>query len=228
MKYAKQINRCLLQNPNFWENEVAFYLDGVSFVYKHNPLNSAISPKSRVRRKRSKGLQLTSKGLKELAGGKRLHVLVAIAYGKGVVLKVPYRKMDGNFFAEFIRQHFNICFARCGPKQNGRRLFLMDNDPSQTSKVARNALEDIEAELHRIPARSPDLNPIENIFHLVKTSLEREAIALNITSETFEDFSSRVLKSFDNLSVDLVDRTIASLSKRVKAVIKSKGDRIKY
>ena len=104
----------------------------------------------------------------------------------------------------------------------------MDNDPSQTSKVARNALEDIEAELHRIPARSPDLNPIENIFHLVKTSLEREVIALNITSETFEDFSSRVLKSFDNLSVDLVDCTIVSLSKRVKAVIKSKGDRIKY
>ena len=100
-----------MQNPNFWENEVAFYLDGVSFVYKHNPLNSTISPKSRVWRKRSEGLQLTSKRSKEVAGGKRLHILVAIAYGKGVVLKLPYRKMDGNFFAEFIRQHFNICFA---------------------------------------------------------------------------------------------------------------------
>lgn len=136
--------------------------------------------------------------------------------------------MDGDFFAEFIRHYFNICFARCGPKQNGRRLFLMDNDPSQTSKAARKALDDIEAELHRIPARSPDLNPIENIFHLVKTSLEREAISLNITSETFEHFSARVLKTFDNLSVDLVDRTITSMANRVEAVIRSRGDRIKY
>ena len=229
MKYARRIKRnCLLPNPNFWKNEVAFYLDGVSFVYKPNPLNSATSPKSRVWRKRSEGLQFTGKGSKELAGGRRLHILVAIAYGKGVVLKVPYRKMDGDFFAEFIRHYFNICFARCGPKQNGRRLFLMDNDPSQTSKAARKALDDIEAELHRIPARSPDLNPIENIFHLVKTSLEREAISLNITSETFEHFSARVLKTFDNLSVDLVDRTITSMANRVEAVIRSRGDRIKY
>ena len=120
MKYATRIKRnCLLENPNFWKNEVAFYLDGVSFVYKDNPLNSAASPKSRVWRKTSEGLQFTGKGSKELAGGRRrLHILV---------LKVPYRKMDGDFFAQFIRQHFNICFERCGPKQNGRRLFLMNN-----------------------------------------------------------------------------------------------------
>jgi hypothetical protein len=43
----------------------------------------------------------------------------------------------------------------------------MDNDPSQTSKVARKAMQKIEAEFHEIPARSPDLNLIENLFHLV-------------------------------------------------------------
>ncbi|CAB3981544.1 Hypothetical predicted protein [Paramuricea clavata] len=69
----------------------------------------------------------------------------------------------------------------------------MDNDPSQTSKVARKAMEKTEAEFHRIPARSPDLNPIENLFHLVKKSLENEAIENNITYETFQDFSTQVL-----------------------------------
>jgi transposase len=60
-----------------------------------------------------------------------------------------------------------------------RCLFLMDNDPSQTSKG--KAMEKSEAEFHKIPATSPDLNPIENLFHLVKKSLENEAIANNIT-----------------------------------------------
>jgi transposase len=65
--------------------------------------------------------------------------------------------------------------------KNDRRLFLMDNDPSQSSKAARKAMEKIEAEFHKIPATSPDLNPTENLFHLVKKSLENEAIANNIT-----------------------------------------------
>jgi hypothetical protein len=36
---------------------------------------------------------------------------------KGVVLKVPYEKMNGNLFAEFIAKHCNTCFAKCGRKK---------------------------------------------------------------------------------------------------------------
>ena len=136
--------------------------------------------------------------------------------------------MSGGFFEKFVRQHFNLCFAKCGPKKNGRRLFLMDNGLSQTSKAARQATQNIEAEFDKIPVRPPDMGPIEDIFHLVKKNLEHEAIAKSITSETFKQFSERVLRSFDSLSIDVVDSTIASLSKRVEAVLKSKGNRIKY
>ena len=115
--------------------------------------------------------------------------MVAVAYGKGVILREIYEHMNGTFFADFIKKHFNICFARAGSKQNGRRLFIMDNDPSQSSKVAMSALEEVEAELHKIPARSPDLNPIENTFHLIKKKLEQEAIYLQIMNESFDCFS---------------------------------------
>ena len=80
-------------------------------------------------------------------------VLVPIAYGKGAILKVPYEKMTGEFFATFIREHFNLTFANAGPKADGRRLFVMDNDPSQTSRVAKLALEEIEGSFHEIPPR---------------------------------------------------------------------------
>ena len=36
-------------------------------------------------------------------------------------------------------------------KTNGRHLFVMDNDTSQTKKSAKTALQDIEAEFHEIP-----------------------------------------------------------------------------
>ena len=43
------------------------------------------------------------KRFKDLPSGRCLHVLIAIAYGKGVTLTLPYENMHGCFFAQFIR-----------------------------------------------------------------------------------------------------------------------------
>ena len=228
LKYARKMKRELAVNPDFYNHEVAFYLDGVSFVHKNNPTMSSLGQNTRVWRKKGEGLQFTAKGSKDLAGGRRLHIIVAIAYGKGVVLKETYEKMNGAFFASFIRNHFNNAFARAGPKKNGKRLFIMDNDPSQRSRAATTALEEIEAELHEIPPRSPDLNIIENIFHLLRRFLDEEAISQNITSETFAQFRERVLRALERFPSDIIDRTIASMGKRIDAVISSNGHRTKY
>ena len=152
LRFAREMKRKVRQNPDFWTNEVAFFLDGVSFIHKYNPQSSASRSKARVWRRKGESLKFTSKASNNLAGGRRLHVLVSIAYGNGVILKVPYEKMSWEFFGLFIRRNFNLAFAQAGPKTNGRRLFVMDNDPSQRSKAAAKALEDIEAELLEIPA----------------------------------------------------------------------------
>ena len=199
-------------------------MDGVSFVHKYNPQSGAVSNRARVWRKKEEGLQETAKGCKQLAGGRRVHLIVAIAYSKGVILKVPYEKMNGTFFAAFVREHLNITFAKAGSKTNGRRLFIMDNDPSQRSRAAQMALEDMESEFQEIPPRSPDLNPIENIFHLVKRYLQIEAIL----KESFEEFQSRLLRAFDSIPITTIDKTISGMEKRIDAILSSKGCRTKY
>jgi len=37
LKYARKMKRELVRNSEFFNDEVAFYLDGVSFVHKQNP-----------------------------------------------------------------------------------------------------------------------------------------------------------------------------------------------
>jgi hypothetical protein len=123
---------------------------------------------ARVWRKKGEGLILTGKGSKDLPGGRRVHVMVAIAHGKGVILAKPHEKMNRKFFANFIKNNFNIRYAKAGPKHSRKHLFVVDNDPSQSSKASMNALRSVESELLKIPARSPDLNPIENISHISK------------------------------------------------------------
>ena len=70
-----------------------------------SPLCTLLAPPDEWRRK-NEGLQVTSKESKDLGGGKRLHFMEAIAYGKGVMLKEPYENLNGSFF--FIREHLNL------------------------------------------------------------------------------------------------------------------------
>ena len=41
-------------------------------------------------------------------------------------------------------------------------------------------------------------------------------------------FAARVVQTIKNVPIDLINRTIDSLPKRMNMVVKSKGDRIKY
>ena len=64
----------------------------------------------------------------------------------------------------------------------GRRV-LMDICPLQNSKKALKTLEDIGALVFKRPPRSPDLNPIENVFALVTKTLCKLVIEENIARE---------------------------------------------
>ncbi len=121
-----------------------------------------------------------------------------------------------------MKENLNLCFAKAGSKRRSQHIFVMDNCPCQNSKVALAALDSIECTQHKIPVRSPDLNPIENIFHIVKKQLEEEAINMRLTKESFENFHNRVCRCLDNLSVELVDRTLESMSKRITAILSKK------
>ena len=108
LRFAREMKCKVRQNPDFWTNEVAFFLDGVSFIHKYNPQSVASCSKARVWRRREEGLKFTSKAPKNLAGGRRLHVLVAIAYGKGVILKVPYEQNEWRILWPFDTQKFQL------------------------------------------------------------------------------------------------------------------------
>lgn len=71
---------CMKRNKHFWEKEVAFYLDGVSFIHNYNPMRTATTTgMARVWHQKGEGLIHTGKGSKELTGGRRVHVMVTIA-----------------------------------------------------------------------------------------------------------------------------------------------------
>ena len=84
------------------------------------------------------------------------------------------------------------------------------------------------AELLSIPPRSPDINSIENVFKLVKDRLTKDAIANNITWESFPDFSKRVRETILSMDKAVTDKIIESMNKRMDSIISKKGGKTKY
>ena len=227
LKFARHAKKALAQD--IWSKEISFYLDGAGFAHKYNPCENARATKSMTWRKKNEGLALhcTAAGSHDGSGGRVAKFMVAIAYGKGVTMCNEFKvRLTGKSFADFVVKYFPPCFSNSANPVG--KLFLQDGDPRQNSRVAMNALGEVGGRKFAIPARSPDLNPIENIFHIAKEKLKSEAIAQKITCESYEEFVKRVIRTLKATPIPVIDRTIASMNKRIDMVIKSKGERIKY
>lgn len=192
-----------------WTRQVGFYLDGTSFVYKRNPLDQARAPKARIWRRRGEGITTgcIAKGRKEGTGGKYVKLIVAISYDKGVIACDPYEKMCGRFFVSYIEEYFPRMFELADKGEDN--LFLQDNCPCQNSALAITAMVKTNSHLLEIPARSPDLNCLENLFPIVSRKLQKQAIELQITREAYTDFKARVINIFKAVPIATVNKLIA-------------------
>ena len=147
-----------------WKDNVAFYLDCVTFWYKGNPADQASAPHDRIWPKKCEGLMrsCTSKGRKVGSGGKVVKVIVLLVMAKAL-LCYQHDKLDGAHIAKFVQDNFENMFRLAN--KNGSRLFVQDNCPVQNSSLAHRTLRDKRAKQLKLPSRSGDIHCIEKFFH---------------------------------------------------------------
>lgn len=227
VKFARKIIKDLPteeEQLQFWRSEIAMYTDIVGFEYKINPFQLASAPGARGWRKRKEGLKVTCKGSKE--GKKTFKWLVGISYGRGVTMCKPIlqKRMNGPLFAYIINEKT----FETGVQGSPTRTIIQDNDPSQNSRKAMAAFEKQKINLFRIPARSPDINCIENFFNYVKQKIREYMREQKLTRETEEAFKKRITAQIQEIDAQYIDKLIDSYPKRINAIIQGKGDRTKY
>ncbi|KAG1364710.1 hypothetical protein G6F61_013724 [Rhizopus arrhizus] len=98
--------------------------------------------------------------------------------------------------------------------------FPNDNDPKHTSKLVKKYLEQQSYNILEWPAQSPDLNPIENMWSLLKRRLNDYETAPKGMNELYE----RVTKVwYDLMKPEECQKVIETMPKRIKQCIKDKG-----
>lgn len=100
---------------------------------------------------------------------------------------------------------------------NGHR-FMQDNDPKHTSLQAKSFFTDNSINWWRTPAESPDLNPIENLWHELKEYIRRE-VKPTCKNELVEG----IIKFWTTVTPEKCRKYIGHLHKVIPKVIEVNG-----
>ena len=123
--------------------------------------------------------------------------------------------MDAELYTTILRQTLLPFLYEVYP--DGHRLF-QDNDPKHTSKHAVEFYRKEGINWWRTPPESPDLNPIENLWHEMKEYLRR-----NVKPHTKDDLIDGIKEFWETVTVEKCSRYIRHLRKVFPRVIAEEG-----
>lgn len=139
------------------------------------------------------------------------------AYGPGFLCKI-----DGTMYQYLYKQileedlYQTMEWYGLNPEQV---IFQHDNDSKHKARTAQNWLKEQEFETLVWPPQSPDLNPIEHLWALLKKRLNQYERPSNGMIELWE----RIQTEWNKIDKEACVKLIESMPNRINSVLKAKG-----
>ena len=101
-------------------------------------------------------------------------------------------------------------------------LFQRDNASCHVSKRAKRFFGDQGVQVLDWPANSPDLNPIENVWSILKENVGKRS------PKTMEELQKFAIEEWTSIPQNVIKKTIMSFKKRCDQVISRLGEKCDY
>ena len=124
--------------------------------------------------------------------------------------------MEATFFSERIIGDTLVPFI--GEVFPDGHRFMQDNDPKHTSNLGKKTLEESDINWWKTPPESPDLNPIENLWHQLKDHLRR-----NVKPRNLEELLRGIREFWSNLTPAKCVKYIDHIQRVLPVVVEREG-----
>jgi hypothetical protein len=128
--------------------------------------------------------------------------------------------LDADLMKEILQEHLKASAEMLFPP--GLWYFQQDNDPKHKSNLVQTWLFNAGICCLDFPPYSPDLNPIENIWSILKRRVE------NQNPRTIEDLKLRLTEEWAGLEPELLSLLSHSMVDRCEKVKQNNGHKIDY
>ena len=123
--------------------------------------------------------------------------------------------MDRFLYVEILKQTLLPFIQTTFPSSH---RFMQDNDPKHTSVYASEFMGQEGINWWKTPPESPDLNPIENLWHELKEFIRRE-----VKPKTKEELVQGIERFWSKVDVEKCNKYINHLNKVIPRVIEMEG-----
>jgi hypothetical protein len=135
--------------------------------------------------------------------------------------------MNGELYREILTQNL---FEQAHQILGCGWIFQQDNDPKHCARLTVELLENRCPQVLDWPSYSPDLNPIEDLWSIIKRNVEKKVNIMisEKKSITQEVFISTIVEEWEAIDRSLCLNLANSMPKRIELVIANEGRTIDY
>ena len=148
----------------------------------------------------------------------KVHVWAGISLKGATQVCIFDGIMDADLYIEILKSSL-LPFLQ--DFQNHR--FMQDNDPKHTSRKAAKFMDENGINWWKTPPESPDINPIENLWHELKEFIRRE-----IKPRTKEELIDGIKDFWKTVTLAKCTKYIRHLRKVIPKIIEKDGEATGY